>query len=214
MSFATIFSVIMAAVLLRIFWLKVRAAGMHSENFKRLAPKDKLAVLKECLLNNPTETNLKNLEEFTEKHNIAVNVNEYRKFMKEQLSLSKSENAIAKDNELFVKEATWLDNIKPLEFAEALTAKKQNVPDFSEGGFIERSLEGIAKLYSDAAIFAELNALVEFYPKAKKLSEQYASLVKLRESSGTSEAELASLRSKKQLWEQELLNIEENFTSV
>ena len=88
MSFTTIFTIIMSLVILRILWLRLKAANSHSENFKQLPPKDQLAVLKECLLNNPTETNLQNLKDFFQREKLDIDTESYRPFLKKQLELS------------------------------------------------------------------------------------------------------------------------------
>ena len=68
MNWSIVFFVIMMLLLLRILRLRIRANSSRSESFKRLPPKDQLAVLKECLLNNPFEANLRNLADFAEKN--------------------------------------------------------------------------------------------------------------------------------------------------
>ena len=67
MSISTLFTIAIILILLRIFWLKIKDTNMKGEGFKRLPPKDQLAVLKECLLNNPTNGNLQNLKDFCTK---------------------------------------------------------------------------------------------------------------------------------------------------
>ena len=163
MTFSTLFTIVIALVLLRIFWLKIKDVSLKSESFKNLPAKDQLSVLKECLLNNPTTTNLQNLKDFTEKKGINLDVESYRPFLKKQLELSRRKDALAEDNELFTAEAEWIDQIKPLEFEEAKQAKQENRYE----DYILRTLEGIAKLYSDKAILSELAALVQDYPKTK-----------------------------------------------
>lgn len=204
MSASTVFTILLALVLLRVFWVKLKASNAHSENFKNLAPKDKLAVLKECLLNNPTEANLQNLAKFAAEQKLDLDAESYRPFMKAQLELRGKPNAIEEDNELFVKEAAWLDQIRPLEFAEAEQLKS----DGEQDKFIAATLEGTARLYSDKAIFEALETLREVYPKATSLSESYSKLVELREQSGADEKSLEILRKAKDAWESDLLNVE------
>ena len=112
MSLSTLFTLLMVLLLLRVFWLKIKAASAQGENFKRLPPKDQLAVLKECLLNNPTEGNLQNLKDFAEKNALNLDTDSYRAFLKKQLELSKRKDALAEDNELFSEEAKWMDQIR------------------------------------------------------------------------------------------------------
>ena len=177
---------------------------MKSESFKRLPAKDQLSVLKECLLNNPSETNLQNLKEFIQKQDINLDVESYRPFIKKQQDLSKRKDALAEDNELFTAEAKWVDQIKPLEFEEAKLAKKENRHE----DYILHSLEGVARLYSDEAILGELETLVQDYPKAKALAQGYRDLMDLRDQSGADDESLKKLRAVKEAWEKELLQVE------
>ena len=177
---------------------------MKGESFKKLPPKDQLAVLKECLLNNPTETNLQNLKDFIQKQGLNLDIESYRPFIKKQQELSKRKDALVEDNELFTAESEWVDQIMPLEFEEAKLAKQENRHE----DFILHSLEGIARLYSDKAILNELEALVQDYPKAKQLAQGYRDLMDLRDSSGADDESLKKLRSAKESWEKSLLDVE------
>jgi ribosomal protein S21 len=204
MSISTLFTIAMALIFARIFWLKIKDVSMKGESFKKLPPKDQLAVLKECLLNNPTETNLKNLKEFSEKQGIVLDIESYRPFIKKQQELTRRKDALAEDNELFTAEAEWVDKILPLEFEEAKVAKQENRHE----DFILHSLEGVARLYSDGAILSELEALVQDYPKAKELAQGYRELMELRDSSGADDESLKKLRAAKESWEKSLLDVE------
>ena len=204
MTFATLFTIVIALVLLRIFWLKIKDVSLKSESFKNLPAKDQLSVLKECLLNNPTTTNLQNLKDFTEKKGINLDVESYRPFLKKQLELSRRKDALVEDNELFTAEAEWIDQIKPLEFEEAKQAKQENRHE----DYILRTLEGIAKLYSDKAILSELAALVQDYPKAEQLAQGYRQLMDLRDQSGADDESLKKLRATKEAWEKDLLQVD------
>ena len=204
MSLSTLFTLLMVLLLLRVFWLKIKAASAQGENFKRLPPKDQLAVLKECLLNNPTEGNLQNLKDFARKNALNLDVESYRPFLKKQLELSRRKDALAEDNELFTAEAEWIDQIKPLEFEEAKQAKQENRYE----DYILRTLEGIAKLYSDKAILSELAALVQDYPKAKQIAQGYCDLMDLRDRSGADDESLKKLRATKEAWEKDLLQVD------
>ncbi len=204
MTFSTLFTIVIALVLLRIFWLKIKDVSMKSESFKNLPAKDQLSVLKECLLNNPTTTNLQNLKDFTEKNGIALDIESYRPFLKKQLELSRRKDALAEDNELFTAEAEWIDQIKPLEFEEAKQAKQES----RQEDYILRTLEGIAKLYSDGAILSELAALVQDYPKAEQLAQGYRQLMDLRDQSGADDESLKKLRATKEAWEKDLLQVD------
>lgn len=204
MNFTVIFTIVIAILLLRVFWLRVKASGTRTENFKQLAPKDQLSVLKECLLNNPTERNLQNLKTFVEESNMGFDVESYRPFMAKQLEISKKKDALAEDEELYTEEARWLDSIRPFEFNEAQEAK--NNGDIST--YIERSIEGIARLYSDETILAALEALVPDYSKASDLMNDYKELMKVRDASGADEESLEKLRKLRNKWDEDLLNIQ------
>ena len=204
MTFSTLFTIVIALVLLRIFWLKIKDVSLKSESFKNLPAKDQLSVLKECLLNNPTTTNLQNLKDFTEKKGINLDVESYRPFLKKQLELSRRKDALVEDNELFTAEAEWIDQIKPLEFEEAKQAKQEHRHE----DYILRTLEGIAKLYSDKAILSELAALVQDYPKAEQLAQGYRQLMDLRDQSGADDESLKKLRATKEAWEKDLLQVD------
>lgn len=204
MSISTLFTIAMALIFARIFWLKIKDVSMKGESFKKLPPKDQLAVLKECLLNNPTETNLQNLKDFIQKQGLNLDIESYRPFIKKQQELSKRKDALVEDNELFTAESEWVDQILPLEFEEAKLAKQENRHE----DFILHSLEGIARLYSDKAILNELEALVQDYPKAKQLAQGYRDLMDLRDSSGADDESLKKLRSAKESWEKSLLDVE------
>ena len=204
MTLSTLFTIVMTLVLLRIFWLKIKDVSMKSESFKRLPAKDQLSVLKECLLNNPTATNMQNLKEFVDKQGVNIDIESYRPFLKKQQELSSRKDALAEDNELFTAESEWIDKIRPLEFEEAKLAKQEK--RFED--YILHSLEGIARLYSDPAILNELEALVQDYPKAKQLAQGYRKLMDLRDSSGADDESLKKVRNAKESWEKDLLQVD------
>lgn len=193
----------MMLLLLRILRLRIRANSTRSESFKRLPPKDQLAVLKECLLNNPSEANLRNLAELAERASLKIDIESYRPFIKTQLEIIKHKDAIAKDNELYAAETAWMDNISPLEFEEAEEFKRENeIPKY-----IERSLEGIARLYSDEAILDALAKLAPDYPYATELAQSYRELMQTRDESTADDKALEKLRKQKEAWENDLLNV-------
>ena len=204
MNWSIVFFIVMMLLLLRILRLRIRANSTRSESFKRLPPKDQLAVLKECLLNNPTATNMQNLKEFVDKQGVNIDIESYRPFLKKQQELSSRKDALAEDNELFTAESEWIDKIRPLEFEEAKLAKQEK--RFED--YILHSLEGIARLYSDPAILNELEALVQDYPKAKQLAQGYRKLMDLRDSSGADDESLKKLRNAKESWEKDLLQVD------
>ena len=204
MNWSIIFAIAIALILLRVLYLRIKANSMHSESFKNMNTKDKLAVLKECLLNNPTRTNLANLTEFLKSESIDADIDRYKSFMDKQLQLTRQKNAIAEDNELYASESAWMDSIRPLEFAEADTAKAEG----DNATYIERSLEGISRLYSDEAIIAELGKLAPDYAKATKLADDYRVLMKARDTSGADDKSLEALRKKRDVWMEDLLTVD------
>ena len=193
----------MMLLLLRILQLRIRANSTRSESFKRLPPKDQLAVLKECLLNSPSEGNLRNLADFAERASLKIDTESYRPFLKTQLALHKHKDAIAEDNELYVAEAEWMDKIRPLEFEEAEKFKR----DSETQKYIERTLEGIARLYSDKAILNALSELAPDYPHANELAESYKLLMQARDESSADDKALENLGKQKEAWENDLLNV-------
>ena len=202
-NWSILFFALMMLLLLRILRLRIRANSTRSESFKRLPPKDQLAVLKECLLNSPSEANLRNLSDFAERASMRIDTESYRPFLKSQMELHKHKDAIAEDNELYVAEAEWMDKIRPLEFEEAETFKRENETQ----KYIERSLEGIARLYSDDAILNALSGLAPDYPHANELAESYKQLMQVRDESGADDKSLEKLRKQKEAWENDLLNV-------
>ena len=190
-------------LLLRILRLRIRANSTRSESFKRLPPKDQLAVLKECLLNNPSEANLRNLSDFAERTSLKIDTESYRPYLKTQLDLHKRKDAIAEDNELYIAETAWMDKITPLEFAEAEEFKR----DGETQKYIERTLEGIARLYSDESILKALADLVPDYPHASELAESYRELMQTRDESLADDKSLEKLRKQKEAWDDDLLHV-------
>jgi len=203
MNWSIVFFIVMMFLLLRILRLRIRANSTRSESFKRLPPKDQLAVLKECLLNNPSETNLKNLGNFFEQTSQKIDIESYRPFLKSQMAIFGRKDAIAEDNELYAQECEWMDKIKPLEFEEAESFKQSNETQ----KYIERTLEGIARLYSDNAILEALAKLAPDYPHASELAESYKQLMQARDESTADDKSLEALRKQKDAWEEDLLNV-------
>lgn len=203
MNWSIVFFIVMMLLLLRILRLRIRANSTRSESFKRLPPKDQLAVLKECLLNNPSETNLRNLGNFVEQTPQKIDIESYRPFLKSQLAIFGRKDAIAEDNELYAQECEWMDKIKPLEFEEAESFNQSN----ENQKYIERTLEGIARLYSDNAILEALAKLAPDYPHASELAEGYKQLMQARDESTADDKSLEALRKQKDAWEEDLLNV-------
>ena len=203
MNWSIVFFAAMMLLLLRILRLRIRANTTRSESFKRLPPKDQLTVLKECLLNNPSEANLRNLAEFAERSSLKIDVESYRPYLKSQLEIFGRKDAIAEDNELYTAETAWMDKITPFEFKEAETFKSEGETQ----KYIERTLEGIARLYSDDAILEALAKLAPDYPHANELAESYKQLMQTRDESLADDKSLEKLRKLKEAWEEDLLNV-------
>ncbi len=203
MNWSIVFFIAMMFLLLRILRLRIRANTTRSESFKRLPPKDQLAVLKECLLNNPSEANLRNLAEFASRTSLKIDIESYRPYLKSQLEIFGRKDAIADDNELYAAETAWIDKITPIEFEEAEAFKQENETQ----KYIERTLEGIARLYSDDAILETLAKLAPDYPHAGELAESYKQLMQTRDESLADDKSLEKLRKQKEAWEDDLLHV-------
>ncbi|MBR4785934.1 MAG: hypothetical protein IK012_11895 [Fibrobacter sp.] len=206
MNWSIIFAIAIALLLLRVAYLRIKANSVHSESFKNMQTKDQLAVLKECLLNNPSRTNIENLTDFVKKHGLEANFEEYKGYTEAQLRITRQKNAIAEDNELYAKESAWMDKLRPLEFAEAEIAKSNG----DTQAYIEHSLEGIARLYSDEAIMTELAKLVPIYGKASALIDSYRKLIEARDTSGADDKSLEALRKQRDAWMDDLLTAAPN----
>lgn len=204
MNWTLIITLLFVLLFIRIFWAHVKANNAHTETFKRLAPKDKLAVLKECLLNNPTETNLQNLADFLKATGTDLDVQSYKPLMERQLALADKKENLDQWDKLYVEQCDWVDQIPPMEFTEAIAAK--------DNGDIEtyvcRTLEGVSRLYSDQAIESSLKQLEPDYPKAKALLLSYTELVNACAESGADDKSLETLRKKRDAWVEDLLTIE------
>ncbi|PWJ69103.1 hypothetical protein BGX12_10567 [Fibrobacter sp. UWR4] len=203
MTASTLFTIAIVLILLRVFWLRIKASGTQNENFKTLPAKDQLAVLKECLLNNPSERNFQNLKRFISEKNLDLDMETYRPYMKTQLELSKRKDALEEDDELYAQESRFMDQMEPLEFEEAREAKKTG----DQETYITRSLEGIYRLYSDEAIEKALKELSPDYPKAELLLEGYRKLTQIRDESAADDKSLEALRKIRDQWEEDLLSI-------
>jgi len=209
MNWSLIFVIVIMILLLRVVYLRLKANSIKAESFRNLADRDKLAVLKECLLNSPSRANLENLAEFAKAHGAEVDTAPYLKFIERHMRNAWGKNAIAEDNELYAEESAWLDTIRPLEFADAEEAKTAG----DTAGYIEKSLEGVSRLYSDEAIVAELLKLAPVYAKAESLIEGYRELVTARDNSEADDKSLEGLRKKRDAWVKDLLTTDESQTN-
>lgn len=204
MNWTLIVTLLFILLFIRIFWAHVKANNANTQAFKNLAPKDKLAVLKECLLNNPTETNLQNLGNFLKESGSDLDIQSYKPLMERQLALADKKENLSEWDKLYMEQSDWVDQIRPLEFTEAEESQK----DGDTNSYIERSLEGISRLYSDRAIEDALRRLEPDYPKAQALLSSYLQLIEDCNTSGADDKSLESLRKKRNAWVEDLLTIE------
>ena len=114
----------------------------------------------------------------------------------EQLRIAREDNAIALDDELYAREAAWMDKIEPFEFAEALKLKKEGKKE----EFVQTYLQGVLRYYSDEKIETSLEALLPDYPPAQEILDGYRQLKKLRDESPADEASLEKLSQAKENW--------------
>ncbi len=201
MDWSLLFLFAIMALLLRVVYLRLKANSIRANSFKALRDKDKLAVLKECLLNNNSKANLLNLADFAKEHGIDVDTAIYLPLIERQMKNAWGKNAIAEDNEIYAEQSRWIDSIRPLEFAEANKAHDEG----NMKQFVKCSLEGISRLYSDEAILSELEKLVPHYAKAKSLIENYRDLIAMRDTSEADDKSLELLRKKRDAWMSELM---------
>ena len=204
MNWSLIVSIAIALIIFRIFWLRLKANNAHSPSFRKLPEKDRMAVLKECLLNNPSESSLTNLKDFCEKENLPFDAEGYRPFIKKQLELANRHANFKECDALYKEECDFIDRLAPMEFAEAERARENG----GEQSALILTLEGISRLYSDTAIVDTLSRLAPAYPKAEALLKEYLQLVDVCEASDADAASLESLQKKKELWLEHLLTIE------
>ena len=122
MTVAIVFTLIIALILFRAFVLHLRSTDLDNDQFVGLPREVKLAILKERVLETTSEKALCNLETFLKSEGIEVDMEVYRPMYAEQLRISREDNAIALDDELYAREAAWMDKIEPFEFHE--TKKK------------------------------------------------------------------------------------------
>lgn len=204
MNWTLVVTLLFLLLFLRIFWAHVKANNARTEAFKNLPPKDKLAVLKECLLNNPTEGNLQNLSQFLKDSGADFDTQSYKPLMERQLALADQKAGLAEWDKLYVEQCDWIDQIRPLEFKEAEEAKTSGNMET----WTVRTLEGISRLYSDQAIEAALENLKPSYPKAESLLLSYQELMKACQESKADDKSLEALRKKRDAWVEDLLTVE------
>jgi hypothetical protein len=141
-----------------------------------------LAILKESLLENPSEYALQKLKNFAASQNLTIPAEEYL--------LGKAKN-IEQDDDIFLQQAVWLDSLAPLEFKEEPQTEKTLAT-------------GILRLYSDDAIFKALKEFAQKFPseKQQKFEQGYSALCKHRDNSKADYESLEKLRMEKVKWEQ------------
>jgi len=166
----------------------IAAAGAKRRASKRYDlplenPAISLAILKENLLENPSEGSLQKLKEFAAEQNLDL--------PKEEYPLGKA-RSIEQDDSLFLSQAAWLDSITPLEFYEEPKTERT-------------LLNGILRLYSDDAIFKAFEEMREKFPseRQQKLEQGYRALCELRDNSQADYNSLERLRIEKEKWEGE-----------
>jgi len=171
--------------------LVVAAAGAKRRASRRYdlppdSPALALAILKENLLENPSEYHLQKLKEFAASQNLELPQGEY--------PLGRA-SSIEQDIDVFVQQAEWLDSLAPLEFREEPKTEKIYV-------------EGILRLYSDSAIFKAFEEMREKFPseQQQELELGYRSLCELRDSCKADYDSLEKLRIEKEKWENSARN--------
>lgn len=200
MTAAILFTIALALILFRAFVLRRRETDLANENFARLPREVRLAILKERVLETPSERNLQNLETFLKAEGIEADVESYRPLLAEQLRLGREENAIALDEDLYAKESDWMDRIEPFEFAEAKRLKASG----DERAFAAAYFQGVLRYYSDEKIESSLAEIIPEYPAAQKLLDGYRELKALRDSSGADDASIERLARAKERWASEV----------
>lgn len=196
MTVAILFTLAIALILFRAFVLHLRATDLDNRDFVNLPREIKLAILKERVLETPSEKALRNLGIFLESEGISVDMESYRPLFAEQLRISRQENAIALDNELYAREAIWMDQIQPFEFEIAKAHKAAGEKE----AYIQTYLQGVRRYYSDEKIETSLEALLPDYPPAQEILDSYRQLKKLRDESPADEASLEKLSQAKENW--------------
>lgn len=200
MTATILFTIALALVLFRAFVLHRRETDIASESFARLPREVRLAILKERVLETPSERNLQNLGIFLKAEGIEADIESYRPLLAEQLRLGREENAIALDEELYARESEWMDRIEPFEFAEAQRLKASG----DEKCFAKAYFQGVLRYYSDEKIESSLEAIIPTHPEAQKLFDGYRKLKALRDSSGADEASIERLARAKEEWAAEV----------
>lgn len=200
MTAAILFTLAIALILLRVFVLHLRETDLDNRNFTGLPENVQLAILKERVLETPSERQLENLGTYLQKKGVPCDIGSYRPLLAEQLRICRDANAIELDNALYAKEAEWMDRIEPFEFAKARSKKAAGDTE----NFVRLYLQGILRYYSDEKIEAALEAIIPEHAPAQKMLEEYRNLKELRDQSGADEASIENLSKAKEKWASEL----------
>lgn len=201
MTAAILFTVAIALILLRVFVLHLRETDLDNKTFVKLPKEVQLAILKERVLETPSERQLENLGIYLEKAGCSVNIETYRPLLAEQLRISRDANAIELDNALYAKESAWMDQIEPFEFAMARAKKSEGDTET----FVKLYLQGVLRYYSDEKIEDALKALIPEHAPAEKMLADYRALKVLRDESGADDASIEKLSRAKELWAKSLV---------
>lgn len=201
MTAAILFTVAIVLILFRVFVLHLRETDLDNKTFVKLPKEVQLAILKERVLETPSERQLENLGIYLEKAGRPVNIETYRPLLAEQLRISRDANAIELDNALYAKESAWMDQIEPFEFAMARAKKSEGDTE----AFVKLYLQGVLRYYSDEKIENALEALIPEHAPAEKMLADYRALKVLRDESGADDASIEKLSRAKELWAKSLV---------
>ncbi|MDR2732434.1 MAG: hypothetical protein LBB36_04365 [Fibromonadaceae bacterium] len=187
------------------FVIAAAGAKRRVKNRYGLPPNDhalSLAILKENLLENPSEYSLQKLKDFAASQNIEIPKEKYplgkvpsveaRTITELIFGEGYKPPSLEHDDVLFSQQATWLDSLTPLEFNEIPQTEKSLV-------------SGILRLYSDEAVFRAFAELSQKFPseRQQKLELGYHALCELRDNSKADYDSLEKLRMEKEKWENE-----------
>ncbi|MDR2595490.1 MAG: hypothetical protein LBC87_12030 [Fibromonadaceae bacterium] len=189
---------------LAIAFVVAAAGAKHRASRRYNLPQENLAlslaILKENLLENPSEYALQKLKDFATSQNLKVPEEKYPTGKVPNVEARTITELIfgegfkapnfEQDESLFLQQAAWLDSLTPLEFKEEPQTEKTLA-------------KGILRLYSDDAIFKALKEFAQKFPseKQQKLEQGYRTLCELRDNSKADYDSLENLRIEKEKWE-------------
>lgn len=197
-SLASIFLIVRTLIAIR----RIRAV----RNSEELEPALQLAVLKENLLVQPSESQLERLNDFCRRSGMEIDIVSYKPLLNRHKGIRRHDNVLAADSLLFEDQAKWLDELEPLEFQDAREA--HNAGDFEQ--FCRYTLEGMLRLYSDEKIQETLGVLEntahchEDFPLSietiAELTNGYQELCHLRDHSSADPESLDNLNQARDKW--------------